>query len=259
MPGAARLAVEIAVQDAGGAGRAIAAGADRVELCGALGVGGLTPSAGAVEAAVAAAEDAGRPGAVHVLVRPRPGGFVYSAEEVRTASRDIELLRHRGVAGFVVGALDADGRIDRRALERWIDAADGAPLAFHRAIDASASPLDCLDALLGLPGLPVGRVLTSGAATRSIDGAPVLRELVQRSDGRIEVMAGGGVAVAHIGALAGLGIDAVHLSARRPARGGGPSGPGGGDDAFDETDATVVAAAVSAARGFESRRGAASR
>jgi len=106
------LAVEIAVQDLEGVRIALGEGADRVELCGALGVGGLTPSPGMIELAAALAAESGRPDFVNVLVRPRAGGFVYSGEEIEVVLRDIRQLRELGAGGVVVGVLDDRGRVD---------------------------------------------------------------------------------------------------------------------------------------------------
>ncbi len=89
-------------------------------------------------------------------------------------------------------------------------------------------------------------MLTSGGASRSIDGRDVLAALAERAAGRIQVMAGGGVRVEDIPALTAAGVDAVHLSARDSVQ-GAPSGPGGGDSAYDITDPSVVRAAVAAA------------
>lgn len=233
------LAVEIAVQDPAGARDALAAGADRLELCQALGVGGLTPSLGVLEAVLVAVD----PALVNVLVRPRAGGFVYSAEEVALVVADIRACVDRGAGGVVVGALTAEGAVDRVALARWRDAAGSAALVFHRAIDASADPVAAL-ATLRAGG--VDRILTSGGATHSVDGIATLTELVAES-GTVEIMAGGGVRVVDIPALVAVGVDAVHLSARAVAGVEHPSGPGGGSSGHDVTDAALVAAAVRAA------------
>ncbi|HLS74700.1 MAG TPA: copper homeostasis protein CutC, partial [Actinomycetaceae bacterium] len=101
------MQLEVAVQDPAGAATARDAGADRVELCAALDLGGLTPSIAMVEAVVAT----GIP--VHVLVRPRAGGFRYSATEVSLMVRDIEAIVDTGAAGVVIGALTADDTLDR--------------------------------------------------------------------------------------------------------------------------------------------------
>lgn len=233
------VAVEIAVQDVAGARGALASGATRLELCQALAVGGLTPSLGLLEAVLEAVD----PAAVNVLVRPRGGGFVYSDEEIGLVAADIRGCVSRGAGGVVVGALTPGGRADASALARWREAAGEAALVFHRAIDAADDPLAVLS---DLRGAGVDRVLTSGGAARSVDGVAALASLVAASDG-IEIMAGGGVRPADIGALVACGVDAVHLSARAVGGAGAPSGPGGGADGHDITDLAVVGAAVRAA------------
>lgn len=239
-----RAAVEIAVQDVAGVRVALAAGADRVELCVALGTGGLTPSAGLVAAAVEEAAGAGRPDLVHVLVRPRGGGFVYDADELDTTLADVRFARRAGAAGVVVGALDGTGRIDRAALERFVAAAGDLDVTFHRAFDTLADQDTAAETLIDLG---VTRVLTSGGAARSIDGAGRLRALAQRVGGRLQVMAGGGVRVQDIPELIAAGVDAVHLSARQTVS-GPSSGPGGGGAHYDITDPLTVRAAVAATR-----------
>ncbi|RLK49415.1 copper homeostasis protein CutC [Microbacterium telephonicum] len=234
--------MEIAVQDAAGAALAIAGGADRLELCQALEMGGITPSLGILESVFAAVD----PALVNVLVRPRGGGFVYDADEVAVVAADIAACVARGAGGVVVGALDADGGLDRDTLRRWRDAAAGATVTFHRAIDAAADPAAVFDALLAED---VDRVLTSGGAPRSVDGIPALRDFVERAAGTLEVQAGGGVQPGDIAALRAAGVDAVHLSARTRAGSASPSGPGGGATGHDATSAAIVAAAVAAARG----------
>ncbi|WP_125610759.1 copper homeostasis protein CutC [Specibacter cremeus] len=237
--------LEIAVQDPAGAHLALAAGADRVELCCALSVGGLSPSIGLVAAVVDAVDAA--PGFVHVLVRPRQGGFVYDAGEVETTVRDIAALRGTGVGGVVVGALTPAGAVDRGAMERFVEAAGGLEVTFHRAIDVCPDPVAAVGVLAEMGAT---RVLTSGGALRSIDGVDTIAALAVRAAGRLQVMAGGGVGVADIGRLLAAGADSVHLSARMAAPFAGPCGPGGGDDGHDATDAAVVARAVAAIRRF---------
>ncbi|GAA3870805.1 copper homeostasis protein CutC [Leifsonia kafniensis] len=238
-------AIEIAVQDVDGVGIALRVGADRVELCSALGVGGLTPSIGTIEMAVEAASVAGRPDYVNVLVRPRPGGFVYSANEIATTVRDIRAAAAAGVGGVVVGALNADGTVDTAATREFMAAAEGLTVTFHRAIDIGTEQLHVLDQLIELG---VARVLTSGGAARSLDGAEVLRRMAAHAAGRLQIMAGGGVTLDSIPTLLATGIDAVHLSAKRAALSLAPSGPGGGASDFDVTDEELARAAVLAVR-----------
>lgn len=238
------LPVEIAVQDAAGVRIALEAGAARVELCQALGLGGLTPSPGLVEAAVEAAHAASAPRFVHVLVRPRGGGFVYDDDEIDTTVRDIRFARSLGADGVVVGALTDAGELDLDALQRFADAAEGLDVTVHRAVDAAADPFA---AVAGLTGLLVRRVLTSGGAADCRAGREMLARMAAELGGSVELMAGGGVAVGDITGLASVGVDAVHLSARGRVERGGPSGPGGGEVGFDTTDAAIVRAAVAAA------------
>ena len=128
------LAVEIAVQSVEGARIARHHGATRVELCQGLALGGLTPSIGAVTLAVADAREAGAAD-IHVLIRPRPGDFVYSRTDRRVMERDVSAFRELGAAGVVIGALTEDGSLDRRTLEDLIRAAGDMTVTFHRALD----------------------------------------------------------------------------------------------------------------------------
>lgn len=240
-----RAQLEIAVQDPDGAALALDLGADRIELCAALSTGGLTPSAGLVESVVEAT--GGKDGFIHVLVRPREGGFVYSDSELATALREVASMRNTGVAGVVIGALKADGGIDVSAVSRLVAAADGLAVTFHRAIDAAANPVQALEILRSLG---VDRILTSGGAARSIDGLATISELARRAGDSLQIMAGGGVRVGDIDALLGAGAGAVHLSARKPATRVGMQGPGGGSPGYDVTDAATVAAAVASVRNF---------
>ena len=231
--------LEIAVQDAAGARIALAAGADRLELCQALGAtGGITPSSAILDSVLSVAD----PARVAVLVRPRPGGFVYDDEETAVVASDIRDIVRRGAGGIVIGALTPTGLIDRDAVARWKDAAGAAELVFHRAIDTLAEPASVLDDLVDLG---VDRILTSGGAARSIDGATVLADLVATAAGRLQIMAGGGVRVQDIPAIVATGVDAVHLSAKRVIA-DAASGPGGGAEGREVTDGELVAAARAA-------------
>jgi copper homeostasis protein len=235
------VALEIAVQDASGALVAARGGAQRVELCAALAAtGGLTPSAGMV-AAVAAAL-AGTGVGVHVLVRPRPGGFVYAAAELDVQVRDVRAVLDAGADGVVVGALTPSGTADRAALQELVAAAEGSDVTFHRAFDVCADRATTLEELATVGAR---RVLTSGGAERAGGGVDELARLAPRAaDLGIELMAGGGVRPDDVAALVAAGVDAVHLSARRTVADAG--GPGGGTGGYDVTDADVVAAARAA-------------
>ena len=241
-------ALEIAVQDVAGAMIARDAGADRVELCAALGAtGGLTPSPGLIHGAAAVGID------VHVLVRTRPGGFVYDDAELDVLVADVQAAVRFGAAGVVVGALRPDGSLDLAGTRRLVEAARAAEQAigravdvtFHRALDAAADPVT---ALAELGGLGVDRVLTSGGAARAGDGVAVLAALVAADTG-VQVMAGGGVTVDAVPVILATGVHAVHLSAKATIPDPGAAGPGGGTaSTLEVTDPDLVAAAAAALR-----------
>jgi copper homeostasis protein len=226
-------AFELAVQDAAGIRVAAELGVDRMELCSALSLGGLTPSAGLIAAAAAT----GIP--THVLVRPRAGDFEYDDAERAVIVEDVRWARAHGATGVVVGGL-REGRIDEVLISRIVDAADGAPVTFHRAFDN----LDDLDAGLDrLSELGVTRVLTSGGAARAEDALAVLSRLVTRADRGIEIMAGSGVRSDNVARIAATGVDAVHASAKRVVTGrpgvalGSASSDGAGYETVDADEA----------------------
>jgi copper homeostasis protein len=240
-------AVEIAVQDPAGVRIAGEVGAARVELAQALALGGLTPSPAALELCLDAARAAGVE--VHVLVRPRAGDFHYDAEELALTARDVRRAVEAGAHGVVVGALDEDARLDLDAMARLRDAAGGASVTLHRAIDVTPDPVATLAAARAL-GLR--RVLTSGGASAAIDGIDTLRRLVDEAAGDIEVMAGSGVDAASAPALAATGVDALHFSAKRTvlAQGGVRMGSAAdGVGGYEVTDLATARAVVAAMAG----------
>ncbi|MCT2583129.1 copper homeostasis protein CutC [Actinophytocola gossypii] len=226
--------VEISVDSIAGVLAAVRAGADRVELCAAAAEGGLTPSAGLIERAVALAGDRVE---VHVLVRPRPGGFHYAPEELAVMRRDVVLAGECGAAGVVVGALDNAGRVDRECAG-LVAAAGGLPVTFHRAIDVAE---DSVRALEDVAALGFARVLTSGRRRSVLDGLGLVRELVERADGRVAVMACGGVRAGNARrVLDATGVRDLHAAPRRPAGAAGAGavsfagvGAPAGSDRFD--------------------------
>ena len=232
--------VELAVQDVAGLRVAADVGAARVELCVALGpTGGLTPSIGLIEAVVAAATHAPGPARrveVHPLIRSRPGGFVYDDGDLAVQLRDVRSAVAAGASGVVVGALTPDRTVDAAALTALVAAAGGRDVTFHRAIDTLDDPLTAIDVLVGLG---VRRVLTSGGEARSIDGIERLRAMVAHADGRLEIMAGGGVRPDDVAALVGAGVDAIHVSAKGFIA--DPAGVGGGSErGYEVTDALLA-------------------
>ncbi len=179
------MILEACIDDIQSARNAVEGGADRLELCDNLADGGTTPSHALIEWMVA---HAGVP--VFPIIRVRGGGFVYSPDELDVMCRDAAHARALGAPGMVIGVLTAGGDVDRDATRRLIDAADGAAITFHRAFDRCRDPYQALETLIELG---VDRILTSGQRARAWEGRELIAELVRRADGRLAVMAGGGV------------------------------------------------------------------
>ena len=177
--------VEAAVESVDQALAAERAGADRIELCVNLDVGGTTPSA---EMITAVTRKARIP--VFVLIRPRAGDFVYSRQEVEKMVYDIELVGTMGVAGIVAGALTADGTVAFEQTRTMVRAAEGLPVTFHRAFDSAANMDEALETVIEAGAT---RVLTSGGAATALDGAAALASLVDQAGERISIIAGGSV------------------------------------------------------------------
>lgn len=204
-----RFQLEVACETLEDAEAAAAGGADRIELCTALDLGGLTPSAGLFAEVWSATHLP-----LWVMIRPRPGDFVYSASEVKVMTRDIELFRHAAPAGFVFGALESDGRVNRLACKHLLDACGDSPAVFHRAFDRTPSVRESLVALIRLG---FRRILTSGREATAAEGAGVIRRLRERSARRIEILPCGKVRAAGIEALLRqTGCDQVHGSFSEP-------------------------------------------
>lgn len=196
---------------AGSVESAIAArdgGAQRIELCAALEVGGVTPSAGLI------AEARKIEGLVlNVIIRPRGGDFLYNEYEAACMEQDIRTCKQLGVDGVVIGALTADGDIDTTLCKRHIAAADGMSVTFHRAFDMCRDPRKALEELISLG---CDRVLTSGQAATAEAGVPLLKELVEQAAGRIIIMPGCGVNSSNAAAiLQATGANEIHASARK--------------------------------------------
>jgi len=199
--------LEVCVDDPAGIAEAVAGGADRIELCSALGVGGLTPSAGLIHAAA----DCGLP--VMAMIRPRAGGFDWSPAEVEAMEAEIAAVRAAGLAGVVIGAT-RDGVLDIETLERLVRAAGPLLITLHRCVDLLADPLAAVDAAAGMG---IGRILSSGGAQNVSSGLERLAAMQRHAAGRLVVMPGGGVSTATLPRiLAELDPAEVHASGSQP-------------------------------------------
>jgi copper homeostasis protein len=198
------LKVEVCVADPASLVAAIAGGADRIELCSALELGGLTPLPGLIAQAALA------PMPVYALVRPRSGDFVYGAEDIDAMLRDIAAIRQAGLAGVVIGANRTDGTLDVALLERLLAQADGLGSTLHRAIDLVPDFAEATEAAVALG---VERILTSGGAPTALEGVGNIALAHATARGRLAIMAGSGLRLDNIGPLLdAVPVDEVHSS-----------------------------------------------
>jgi copper homeostasis protein len=200
--------LEIAVSTPDEAERAVANGADRLELSSGLEVGGLTPSVGLVRAV---RERVNVP--LYVLLRPRSGGFAYTDRAFAVMQMDAKVLLAEGVSGIVFGVLTPEGAIDADRCRALVDLANGRAV-FHRAFDFLTDPIAALEELIALG---FERVLTSGGAATAEAGAERLAELVRRAGGRMEVLPAGSIRPHNVDALVRMtGCAQVHAAVRVP-------------------------------------------
>lgn len=184
--------LEICVADVASLEAAIAGGADRIELCSALELGGLTPSPGLMRIAARAQVP------VYALVRPRSGDFVYEARDLDVMRAEIDAVRAAGLAGVVLGASLANGELDAEMLRRLVAHADGLGIALHRAFDLVP---DITNAVNTAVELGFQRILTSGGAATALAGVAGIATALAAARGRIVIMAGSGVTPETLGAL----------------------------------------------------------
>jgi len=197
------ILIEAAVETLESALAAERDGADRIELCANLTVGGTTPSAGLIAAVV---EEIELP--VFVMIRPRGGGFVFTDDDIDAMTRDIKLARKAGVAGIVTGVLTSAAHVDIEHTRTLTKTAPGLPVTFHRAFDSVANLPDALEQLIDVG---VTRVLTSGGAPTALEGAAVIASLVKQARERITIVAGGGVREHNVReVIARTGVREVH-------------------------------------------------
>lgn len=239
--------LEVCVDSYASAMAAIAGGADRLELCSALAVGGLTPSPALLEQIRQVSSIP-----VRCLMRTRGGDFLYTKEEIRQMAAEIRMLRSAGADGFVIGCLDADGNLDKAAMFPLLEAAEGTGLTLHRCIDVSR---DLAKTYLDAAKLGIDTVLTSGGAGNCLAGMDTIRQLIALRE-KIrgpEVLIGAGVKAPVIEAFLKQvpGARAFHMSGKteiesgmRFRRDGVPMGlPGLDEWHIPVTDQTAVAAA----------------
>lgn len=202
------MIVEICAGSVQSAINAQLAGAQRVELCEGLVLGGTTPSFGTIALARKSISID-----LNVLIRPRSGDFLYTDLEFETMKEDIRMAKQLGCNGVVCGILHADGSVDVKRTRELVELARPLSFTFHRAFDRASDPMKALDDVIATGA---DRILTSGQKAKAIDGAPLLKQLVEKAAGRIVIMPGSGVNAANILALAETGAQEVHFSGQQP-------------------------------------------
>jgi copper homeostasis protein len=192
--------------------RAESGGAQRIELCAQLRIGGVTPDFGLVEAAVRALSIP-----VHVLIRPRPGDFVLGPGEFVRMQMQIEQAKQAGARGVVLGILLSDGRVDVDHARALVELARPMTVTFHRAFDKAANLNEALEAVIQTGA---DCLLTSGGAADVRAGAETIAQIAQQAAGRIEIMAGGGLRLTDIAELVRrTGVSFLHGSLIRKVPG----------------------------------------
>jgi copper homeostasis protein len=187
------------------------AGADRVELCGGLVEGGVTPSAGMIRAVRTRLSLP-----LHIIIRPRGGDFCYSDAEFEVMRRDIALAQEAGADGVVFGVLRPDGSVDAERTGALTALARPMSVTFHRAFDVVRDPFEALEDLIRIG---IDRVLTSGQEPSAAEGMGRIADLVRRSGSRIVVMPGGGVHEGNIREIVErTGVTEIHASGSAPLK-----------------------------------------
>lgn len=202
-----KLVLEVCVDSFESINIAKAAGADRIELCSALNIGGLTPSYGLMKQAktVTGLE-------IFVMIRPRSGDFLYDEFEFQTMKEDIKLVKELGFDGIVTGVLLSDGRIDLKRIKELVELAYPLPVVFHRAFDRAKDPMQDMEALIDMG---ICRILTSGQRQTAIQGVDFIAKLQKTYGDKITIMPGSGIHHSNIRTLIErTGCTHYHLSGK---------------------------------------------
>lgn len=179
-------------------------GADRIELCANLQVGGTTPSEKLITDAM---NELKIP--IRVMIRPRGGDFVYSSEELAEMTVAIEFCKSIGVEGVVFGVLNDDLSMDIAAISKLLTIAKPLKVVIHKAIDETPNLLETVRELIDIGG--VTTILTSGGAATALEGKETLKQMLELAQRKIEIMPAGKVTSENVEALHGfLGSTAYH-------------------------------------------------
>lgn len=200
------IALEVCVDSVESAKIAANGGANRIELCMGLALGGLTPSKGLIHATRNRVDIP-----VFVLIRPRAGNFTYSEDEIRLMCEDIKTAKELGAQGIVSGCLTPEFTVDTDVLERLLEATGTLPFTFHRAFDWITAQHE---ALPQLERLGVHRILSSGGAPTAEAGLSRLNELKAQGKSTV-ILPGGGITPENIHLFVDSNFTEIHLSATK--------------------------------------------
>ncbi|CAM1363013.1 copper homeostasis protein CutC [Tenacibaculum xiamenense] len=183
------------------------AGANRIELCSELSLGGITPSYGLIKQVI---ENISIP--VFILIRPRSGNFIYTDTEFEIIKKDIEFCKKVGCSGIVTGVLSENGNIDIKRTKALFELAKPLDFTFHRAFDCVANPEDSIKAL---KEIGVKRILSSGLKPTAIEGIELLIKLKEIGGKNLNIMPGSGVNHSNISIFKKKGFTEIHTSASK--------------------------------------------
>lgn len=237
----AKILLEVCVDDPAGLTEAIAGGADRIELCAALALGGLTPTLGLMQLAA-------QSGALcYPIIRPRSGDFTYTVAEVEVMRADIRAARQAGLKGVVLGASHRDGRLNEAVLRVLLDEAAELDTTLHRCIDLTPNKPE---AVATAKALGFRRILTSGGALTAAGGTETLAAMMQTAGDSLIIMPGSGVSLETLPKLTPLAFREIHASCASPLPSGGQARAFGFQSGSEKrTDRTKVAALKAALAG----------
>ena len=171
-------------------------GANRIELCENLAVGGTTPSYGTVKVCL---EKLDIP--IFPMIRARGGSFVYSKDEIEIMKEDIKIFKELGVKGVVLGCLTSDNKIDLELTKKLVNLAYPMEATFHKAIDEIQNPLDYIDNLINIG---IKRILTSGGKATALEGKDLINDMIKKSNGRLKIVVAGKVTKENLNGLSNL-------------------------------------------------------
>jgi copper homeostasis protein len=205
-----RRLLEVCVADVESLDAAVAGGADRIELCSALEVGGLTPSPGLIARAAAL------PIPVYAMVRPRSGDFVYSTADTSLMLADIAAIRQAGLAGVVLGASNPDSTLDVATLEKLMMASEGLGTNLHRAFDLVP---DIDAAIETVVSLGFERILSAGRQSNAIEGLSDIEHAFDIANGRVSIMPGAGITTENVATILDrVPVTELHASCGTPRK-----------------------------------------